>query len=73
MEKKVAEMSLDDKKARLWAFNSASMFYKAYMTISRSIQASLYAARRFNHYRIYSDRKMVCLLFADCSEMTFTP
>jgi len=28
------------------------------MTISRSIQASLYAARRFNHYRIYSDRKM---------------
>lgn len=28
MEKNVSEMSLEDKKAWLWAFTSAFMFYK---------------------------------------------
>ena len=60
MEKKVAEMSLDQQKAWLWAFSSASMFSKAYMNISRSIKACLFAARDFSHYRICCYRRMVC-------------
>ena len=60
MEKKVAEMSLDQQKAWLWAFSSASMFSKAYMNISRSIKACLFAARDFSRYRICCNRRMVC-------------